>query len=203
MPPPSAATSRSNPCSANCLASSSPMPLDAPVTTANLSAIECLLVGTPDGARGGGGESSGSREQVDDPNVLRQQLREAGRITIDVGPAEVAAGGVGDHVRAPGRVGGEADAVLRLVGRNQVPALDVRLRLLVRGAVLVDHQRRIEPDGPERLGGLRDALAEVWADFDAVLAQDVVRRGPRLLAEEILARLGDALAEHGLRRRHE
>ena len=67
-------------------------------------------------------------EQVADAHVLGEQRAEASGIAADVGAAEIAARGIGDHVRAPGRVGDEADAVPGLFRRDEAPALDVRLR---------------------------------------------------------------------------
>ncbi len=46
--------------------------------------------------------------QVADADVLGEERPEARRVAADVGAAELAACRVGDHVRAPGRVGGEA-----------------------------------------------------------------------------------------------
>ena len=108
---------------------------------------------------------------------------EARGVATHVGAAEVAARRIRDHVGSPRRVGGKADAVLRLIGRDEVPALDVRLRLVVRGAVLVDHQRGVEPDGAQRLDRLRDALTELGGDIDPVLAQHVVGGGASLIVE--------------------
>ena len=86
-------------------------------------------------------------------------------------------------------IGREADALLRLVGRDESPALDVGLRLLGRRAVLMDHQRRVEPDRPQRLDGLHDLLGQLAVDVDPVAGEHVV--GSRV----------PVVAEHDLRRR--
>ena len=75
---------------------------------------------------------------------------------------------------------------------------------LVRRAVLVDHQRGVEPDGAQRLERLRDLLAELRGRrrSRACAARRRPRRASRRRGRSS-ARLGDAFAEHGLRRRHE
>ncbi len=95
--------------------------------------------------------------------------------------------------------------MLRLLGRREVPLLDVRLCLLDRRAFLVDHQRRVETDRPEPLADLRDALAELRVDERrAMPAQDRVRLFlGRVVQDELAAGLRDAFAQDGLRRRHE
>jgi len=97
-------------------------------------------------------------QQVADPHVLGQERPEAGWIAAHVGAAEVTARGVGDHVGAPGRIGDEADAVLRLLRRHEVPPLDEGLSLLDRCALLVDHQRGIKSDRAKTFRRFRDAL---------------------------------------------
>src|SRR5215211_1928513 len=93
---------------------------------------------------------SGCGEEVADPHVLGQQTAEARRVVAHVRAGEVAAGGVGDDVRAPRRVGDEADALLRLLRRRQRPPLRVRLRLVGGCTLLVDHEREVEPNPPQR-----------------------------------------------------
>ena len=69
----------------------------------------------------------------------------------------------------------------------------------------MDHQRCVEPDGAERLRHLRDSLGELRVDERCAMAtEDGVRLFLRgVVEDELRAGLGDALAEHSLRRRYE
>ena len=83
--------------------------------------------------------------------------------------------------------------------------LGERLGLGDRRALLVDHQRGIDTDGAEWLGRLGDPLRQRGVDqLNSVAAEDRIRLLLALVVEdEVDARLGNPLAEHRLRGRHE
>ncbi len=136
--------------------------------------------------------------------MLGQERPEPLGIPGRVGTAEVAAGRVGDHVGAPGRIGGEAHGVRTLLGRRKAPSLEVRLGVLGRRTVGMEQQRRVEAGGRQFFERLRNPLGQLRVEDEAVLRQHHVRlRSPRVVEHDLCAGLGDALAQHGLRRRHE
>ena len=73
---------------------------------------------------------TGGGEEVGHAHLLGDERPEAGRVAAHVAATEIDAGGVRDHVGAPGRIGDEPQRLCGTVGPRERTALVVRFRFL-------------------------------------------------------------------------
>src|SRR4029079_12042259 len=84
------------------------------------------------------------------------------------------------------------------------PALVVRRRRLGSRAPLVHEQRHVEPDSAQWAPGPRDLECELEMGLEALCAERRLEPLAELaVRDDVQARLGDSLADHGLWRRNQ
>src|SRR5262245_16174526 len=93
--------------------------------------------------------------------LLGEEPLEAGRVAADPLVAQVVARGVRGDIRAPQRVGDEADRLLRARPRSQRPLHGVLDRFLRGSAARVDEQRDVSSDVGERPSRFLDAAGNL------------------------------------------